>query len=70
MTPIEKVRSYAHRYLGGAYIIDAGFAKWMVSGTKTQKAKIARKAILEGMYIQTVDEYPNGELARQMFLTY
>ena len=71
MTPIEKVRSYTHRYLDGAYIIDGGFAKWLVSGTKEQKARIARKAILEGMYIQTVDEItPYGEFARQMFLTY
>lgn len=41
MTPIEKVESYVYRYLDGAYIIDGGFAKWLVSGTKEQKARIA-----------------------------
>lgn len=25
MTPLEKVRSYVHRYMNGAYIIDSGW---------------------------------------------
>lgn len=60
-----------HRYMDGAYIIDGGFCKWIVSATKEQKAKIARKAILEGMYIGNTDvitEY--GERVREMYLTY
>ena len=71
MTPIEKVRSYVHRYLGGAYIIDGGFVKWLVSGTKEQKAKIAKKAIMEGMYVENTDVItPYGESVREMYLTY
>jgi hypothetical protein len=71
MTPIEKVRSYVHQYLDGAYIIDGGFAKWLVSGTKEQKAKIVKKAIMEGMYIETTDEIsPYGKRVRELYLTY
>lgn len=71
MTPIGKVRSYVHRYLDGAYIIDGGFAKWIVSGTKEQKAKIAKKAIMEGMYVGNTDVItPYGEQVREMYLTY
>lgn len=71
MTPIGKVRSYVHRYLDGAYIIDGGFAKWFVSGTKEQKAMIAKKAIMEGMYVGNTDVItPYGEQVREMYLTY
>lgn len=71
MTPIEKVRSYVHRYLDGAHIIDEGFAKWLVSGTKEQKARIAKKAIMEGMYVGNTDVITQyGERVREMYLTY
>ena len=71
MTPIEKVRSYVHRYLDGAYLIDGGFFKWIVSGTKEQTAKIAKKAIMEGMVIGNTDVItPYGERVREMYLTY
>lgn len=71
MTPIGKVRSYAHRYLNGAYLIDGGFAKWIVSGTKEQKARIAKKAIMEGMVVGNTDVItPYGERVREMYLSY
>lgn len=71
MTPIGKVRSYTRRYLDGAHIIDGGFAKWLISGTKEQKARIAKKAIMEGMYVSYTDEItPHGERVREMYLTY
>lgn len=71
MTPIEKVRSYAHRYLNGAYIIDGGFAKWIVSGTTEQKARIAKKAITEGLCVGTTDVITSyGESVKEMYLTY
>lgn len=71
MTPIEKVRSYVHRYLTDAYIIDSGWNRWRVHGTREQKARVAKKAIKEGMEIQTetfITEY--GESIREMCLTY
>ena len=71
MTPIEKVRSYAYKYLSGAYIIDGGFCKWIVHATKEQKAMIAKKAILEGMYVGFENVIPQyGEKVREMYLTY
>ena len=71
MTPIVKVMSYVRRYLDGAYIIDGGFAKWIVSGTKEQKARIAKKAIMEGMCVGNTDVItPYGERVREMYLTY
>lgn len=71
MTPVEKVISYTHRYLDGAYIMDGGFAKWFVFGAKEQKARIAKKAIIEGMSVGETDVItPYGERVREMYLTY
>lgn len=71
MTPLEKVRGYAHRYLNGAYIIDSGWNRWQVTGTTEQKARIAKKAILEGMYVETETFLAeSGGTSREMCLTY
>jgi len=52
MTPCEKLRSYVDIYIKDAYIIDYGFAEWIVEGTIEAKAKIAKKAIMLGLLIK------------------
>lgn len=49
---IQKLRTYVYTYQKGAHVIDNGYAKWVVAGTKVQHAAIAKKAILLGFKIQ------------------
>lgn len=51
-TPIQKLKTYVYTYQKGAHVIDNGFAKWIVAGTRAQQAAIAKKSILLGFKVQ------------------
>lgn len=70
-TLFEKLNTYVRTYHKSANVITYGFCQWGISGTRNQKASIAKKAIKLGMKINTREEQtPQGEPVSVLVVSY